>query len=333
MPNAPVGQATASLGVDLGDLGVQPIDFPDPFVLRVEGPAAAPFYAYSTQSGLFTAVQVIKSTDLTNWTWVGDAFGGGGGTRWAQLLFGSTWAPSVLERPANPPSQRFVLYYTAKSIVASSAGYQCIGRAVSAAPEGPFIDDNATPLICTTSRGGSVDPNPIVVNGSVYLLWQSAGIAAINEPSRIWSVPLTADGLTIAGTAKQLLETLGWSWEPPVVEGPSMMPAPGGGFLLFYSAGGPWQTAGYKVAVAWCATPTKACTRLYLTPVLATRGTMAGPGGESVFQDQAGNWFMVFHAWTSPFVGYPNTPDPRFARSVRILPISFPNGDRYPKVG
>ena len=162
----------------------------------------------------------------------------------------------------------------------------------------------------------------------MYLLWQSAGVAAANEPSRIWSTPLTADGLDIASAATQLVKTLVPSWELPVVEGPSMMPAPGGGFLLFYSAGD-WTTANYKVAVAWCTSLARSCTRLYATPMLSSRGSMAGPGGESVFQDEAGNWLMVLHAWTAPFVGYPNAG----ARSLRMLPISFPGGDHYPKVG
>ncbi len=323
MPNAPGGRASATIGVDFGGTrGVQPIDFPDPFVLRVDDPTT--YYAYSTGSG-FTIVQTIKSSDLIHWSWVGDAFAQPGQSRWAEL-FGFTWAPTVLERPANAPSQRFVMYYTSRSVVAGTAGYQCIGRATSATPQGPFTDNNSAPMICDRGRGGSIDPNPIVVNGNVYLQYQSAGIPG-TEPSRIWGAPLTPDGLNIGG-ATQLLQTLVPSWELPAIEGPSMMPAPGGGFLLFYSAGD-WRTASYTVAVAWCATPTTACTRIYATPVLSTRGSMAGPGGESVFQDGAGSWYMVFHAWTSPFVGYPANGK----RSLRMLPISFPNGGHNPAVG
>src|SRR5262249_29255359 len=147
-----------------------------------------------------------------------------------------------------------------------------------------------------------------------------------------WSVPLSGDGLALIGPSTQLLQTAPWSWEPPTVEAPSMMPAPGGGFLLFYSADD-WTTAHYKVGTAWCATPTSPCTRTYATPTLATRDTMAGPGGQSVFQDTIGNWYMAFHAWTAPFIGYQNPPDPRYARSLRILPITFPTGGHNPQIG
>jgi Glycosyl hydrolases family 43 len=343
LPNAPVGQAAPSVAVDFQDArGIRAIDFPDPFILRVDNPPAPPvsvpenpppsrtYFAYSTGSGFVTA-QVIQSTDLNHWMWVGDVFAVPGRSAWAEL-FGFTWAPSVLERPANPPDKRFVLYYTARSLVPSSAGYQCIGRAVSAYPQGPFTDDNAGPLVCTPDRGGSVDPNPIVVDGAVYLLWQSHGILPAGEPPRLWSVPLTPDGLAIAGAHSLLLTVQDGSFESPVIEGPSMMPAPGGGFLLFYSAN-LWRTADYKVAVAWCQTPSGGCARLYATPLVATTGSMAGPGGESVFQDANGSWFMAFHAWTAPFIDYVVAFDSRYARSLRILPISFPSGDHYPKVG
>ena len=41
---------------------------------------------------------------------------------WAKLN-GNTWAPGVVELPANPPSQRYVFYYTAESTVPGSGGF------------------------------------------------------------------------------------------------------------------------------------------------------------------------------------------------------------------
>ena len=190
LPNAPLGAPAGAAVVSFPTGGQRAIDFPDPFVLHVPNPPPPPFpgappatpgfYAYSTGSG-FTIVQVLKSTDLTTWTWVGDAFAGPDPSAWAEL-FGFTWAPSVIERPTNPASRRFVMYYTARSHAPGSAGLQCIGRATSPRPEGPFVDERTTPLICDTTRGGSVDPNPVVVGANVYLLWQSHGNASAGEP-------------------------------------------------------------------------------------------------------------------------------------------------------
>ena len=189
--------------------------------------------------------------------------------------------------------------------------------------EGPFVDEATQPLVCTPDRGGSIDPNPIVVNGQVFLLWQSFGVIP-TEPTRLWSTPLTGDGLSVAGPSSELTVVKYNSQEWPNIEGPTMMPAPGGGFLLFYSAG-EWWTTGYRTFVQYCTSPTGGCSRIYTTPVLATRDTMAGPGGPSVFQDPAGNWMMAFHAWTSPFIGY------QYFADIRYAALAPPPADHVPQ--
>jgi beta-xylosidase len=328
--------------------GPQVLDFPDPSVLYVQAPPPegvdAPeepppptYFAYATGSG-YSTLQVASSTDLVHWTWEADPFAGpetdlatAGGSGWADL-FAHTWAPSVVEVRTNPPQSRFVMYYASRSKVPGSAGLQCIGRATSARPLGPFVDSSTTPFVCAVDRGGSIDPEPFVDrNGQRWLLWKSEGSAAAGEPTRLWSSPMSSDGLTITGAASELLETQ-TSWEMPIVEAPSMMPAPDSGYLLFYSASS-WQTADYKTAVAWCATPASACSRIYSSPVLATRDSMAGAGGGSVFQSAQGAWWLAFDAWTSPYVGYQAPPDGRYARSLRLLPITFPAGGHQPAVG
>lgn len=64
-------------------------DFPDPFVLEVDGT----YYAYSTQQWL-ASVPVMSSTDLQRWELLGDALPSL--PEWAE--WGRTWAPSVLRR-------------------------------------------------------------------------------------------------------------------------------------------------------------------------------------------------------------------------------------------
>jgi hypothetical protein len=94
---------------------------------------------------------------------------------------------------------------------------------------------------------------------------------------------------------------------------------------LFYSAYR-WQTADYKVGVAHCDTPFGPCTRTYSTPVLATRGTMYGPGGQTPFRTASGEWRMAFHAWNNP-AGEASGD----VRRMRILPLTFPDGN--PAIG
>ncbi|MFI5054179.1 MAG: glycoside hydrolase family 43 protein, partial [Acidimicrobiia bacterium] len=301
------------------------IDFPDPFVLRVD---STTYYAYSTGS-IFAHLQVIKSTDnLATWTYVGDPFVGGG-SGWSDLPAGKTWGPSVLA-----VGNQYVLYYASAT---RSDGTQCVGRAVSASPAGPFVDSETSPMLCAPWLGGSIDPSPFQdSNGNRYLLWKSEGIPASQGyvPTQLWSSPLSGDGLSIVGAPTALLTTDDSlsSWEFPIIEGATMIKNPAAaGYVLLYSAFR-WETAGYKVGAASCATPTGPCTRTYSTPVLQSRGApTAGPGGESVFVGPNGQLLVAFHAWKSGFVGY-GVFDVDHARTLRILGLTF-SSTGLPKIG
>jgi hypothetical protein len=41
--------------------------------------------------------------------------------------------------------------------------------------------------------------------------------------------------------------------------------------------------------------------------VLATAGTMTGPGGAEVFVDRAGTLRVALHAWDGDAIGYPDS--------------------------
>jgi beta-xylosidase len=273
------------------------------------------WYAYGTGTGFWIA-QVASSPDGRTWTLVGDPFSGGS-SAWADL-FGYTWAPDVIQRPANPSSARYVMYYTSHD---HATGAQCIGRATSASPTGPFVDNSTRPMTCQT--GGSIDPSPYVAgDGTLTLVW-SSGTPAIG--TRLWSQRLSSDGLSLSGSPTTILTPSG-SWEAGVVEGPAMMTAPDGSILLFYS-GNNWTTSRYAEGVARCATVSGPCQRIYTTAVLSARGTMEGPGGGTPFVSATGAPMFAFHAWEDPLVGYGSGGQ----RSLRILPISF-NGSA-PAIG
>jgi hypothetical protein len=221
----------------------------------------------------------------------------------------------VLARPGNPPDARYVMYYTASAIASSPwRGRQCVGIATSASPRGPFVDHSGEPAVCNVAAGGTIDASPYVAtDGSLYLTYA--------DDISIRAQRLTADGLAPAGDEHVLMDdNSGYAWEQPRIEGPSMFTAPNGSIVLFYSAGLFWQST-YSVGAETCDTPLGPCRHIYSTPVLATRGTMFAPGGQTPFQLADGSWELAFHSW-SEVAG---------ARSLRILPMSFPNG--LPAVG
>src|SRR5438270_1030844 len=63
--------------------------------------------------------------------------------------------------------------------------------------------------------------------GGLHLLWKDEGNTR-GQPSGLWSQPLTADGLALAGTAHRLLSARR-PWQDDIVEEPATIPAADGG--------------------------------------------------------------------------------------------------------
>jgi beta-xylosidase len=295
------GVSAACLSAEGGGSGgpSYPFDFPDPFVLRV----GSTYYAYATNSAEGN-IQIIDSTNLTQWSAVGNAL-----PRlpaWAKT--GGTWAPSVLQDGAE-----FVLYYSAV-VAGPGGGEECISAATSSSPTGPFIDTSSAPLECQSVLGGSIDPSPFVnANNVPYLVWKSNG--AYGQPAQLWSQELDAAGTGFIGSAPSLLLTANQSWEAGVVEGPDMYLI-NGHYYLFFS-GNNWNSTHYAVGAALCNGPLGPCPGEFGQPILSSGPSMSGPGGETVFTDSSGSLWMAFDAWLPGQVGYPHS------RELFVRPVTF----------
>ncbi len=270
-----------------------PFDFPDPSVLRVGNL----YYAYATNSAAGT-VQVIQSTDLADWTVLGDALPHL--PSWA--LPGATWAPAVFQLGAT-----YFMYFSA---LYGFTGLQCIGVATSATPSGPFVGQGTSPLVCQTGLGGSTDPDPFIgLDGQPYLAWASVGSPGHTpDAPTLFIQQLGGDGTSTTGPGP--IPVLGpsspWEGGPKgVVEGPAMMVA-NGHYYLFYS-GNDWRTANYGIGLADCTGPLGPCTRVGDGRLFATSAGLAGPGGPSVFNDPTGKIWVAFAAWSPAGVGPPNS--------------------------
>jgi hypothetical protein len=272
-------------------------DFADPFVLRIDGT----YLAFSTQNedhhvplltsgGLFGTARTEEALpELPRWS-----------------APGQVWAPAALPRPGG-----FVLYY---STHARDSNRQCLSRAFSAEPSGPFVDDSSGPLVCPAA--GAIDPSPFVdADGRAYLLWKTGGGG---DKAPVVVSELAPDGLTLLGQTRALL-TSDQNWEGGVIEGPSMV-ASGGRYYLFYSAND-WTRSSYAIGYAVCDSPMGPCTKPVDGPWLASTEEAHGPGGQEVFVDERGQLWMALHAWLRGKVGYPDG-----ARNLFVVRLSFVNG-------
>jgi hypothetical protein len=198
---------------------------------------------------------------------------------------------------------RYVMYYTVRDATLSS---QCISVATSATPGGPFLDGSPGPLVCQTSHGGSIDPNPYLdpVSGNLYLIWKSDD-NAIGQHTHIWGQQLRASGLSfVAGSSASLLLTQSATWQAPAVEGPTLI-RNRSTYYLFYGANS-YNSASSGIGYGTSASVLGSYTnRSAFGPWLGTTGNAQGPQGPMVFRDLAGTNRMAFAAWFGP-VGYQN---------------------------
>jgi beta-xylosidase len=228
-------------------------------------------------------VPTAVSTDLVHWTQAPDALPVL--PAWAELTISMTWAPAALQVAGH-----WVLYFSTEE---ASSHLECIGRAVSSNPAGPYTDSSTGPMVCQRDMGGSIDPSVVASGGVRYLVWKNDGNSS-GRPDLIWSQELSVDGLSVRGPVHRLLGATE-PWTKGIVEAPAMVPAAKGGYWLFYSAGS-WDSNRYGTGLAWCATVSGACSATTDRPFLATGAGLISPGGLDTVTDGHGRLWAAFTA-------------------------------------
>lgn len=263
-------------------------DVGDPYVLTVppgvNGDPKTSYVLYWTtdwRSNVPTAV----SSDHVHWRRVADSLPVL--PSWAVPSRTMTWGPTVHRFGTS-----WVLYFSTQD---AASGRECLGRATSTSPTGPFIDTSTAPLVCQRRLGGDIDPSVVIArSGSPALLWKNDG-NAIGAPVRIWEQRLTPDGLAVTGAPAPLLGA-NQPWEHGIIEGPAMLAASRGGWWLFYS-GGSWQSNTYDTGVVWCAHAAGPCRTAPDAPLLASTPTAVSPGGFDTFVDGKGKLWASYSAF------------------------------------
>jgi len=286
----------------------------DPSVIHGQTPGDTYWYMYCTKDPLndqdrnsngdfnFHNIPMMKSLDLVNWTYAGDAFSTV--PSWGEPT-AAMWAPEIQFF-----NGQYYLYYVVTDVKpeVSGAASDChgdnaIGVATAPSPLGPWID-SGDPVIDPRPNGPpakcdffwTFDPEVIVAqNGQKYIYYGSyyGGIQARE---------LSNDGLEApADTAVQI--TI-----PNRYEGPEVV-FKNGFYYLFVSAtnccNGP--LTGYSVFVGRSASPTGPFAdregvsllagQVGGTPVLSMNGNRwVGTGHNTVFQDFDGQWWTIYHA-------------------------------------
>ncbi len=239
--------------------------------------------------------------------------------------FGGTWqiwAPS----PIKIGSTYYLYFAGSRAGAGNLHNDQCIGRASSSVPAGPYTP-SSTPLYCGLPKEAGSNPwgrgvlDPEVFrapDGKLYLL---VSLSRTEDP--IGVVRLSSTGLVQGGlNAKPTVlvkRTLPWqdgsdnktlTRGEGTLENPTMIYEPNTKtYLLFYSAGR-WDRATYNTGFARCLSPTGPCTAQTAGPFLKSGAGRTGVGGLTVFRTSDGVARVAYSSWKQGKEPPNNTPNP-----------------------
>ncbi len=212
-------------------------DFADPSMLQ---DADGQWYAFAT-NGNGKNVQVARAARPEGpWTYLDhDALPSPGA--WTDGR--NTWAPDVQRVAAG----RYVLYYAGE--LAANPAHHCIGAATASSVVGPFtpVGGGTAPWECHPEAGGAIDAAGFLdaATGRRYVVYKVDGNSIGHGGSCGNGVPPLAatpimlqevaagDGVTRVGAAVQILDRT--AQDGPLVEAPSLVRAPDGRHVLFFS--------------------------------------------------------------------------------------------------
>jgi beta-xylosidase len=194
------------------------------------------------------------------------------------------WAPTVARF-----YNTWVMFFSADRASGFVGGNrQCIGRATSSSPVGPFTP-GPRPVHCGINHtGGALDPQ--IFRDPSGRWWLHAAFG--NTESPIHAMPLDGHG-NISGPARPILSRR-HAWEYHFIENPAMLYDPGRrSYVLAYSAG-KWWEARYSTGIARCSAPDGPCTSDPSGPWIASSNGRTGPGGLSFFTNTRGVPHAIF---------------------------------------
>lgn len=255
-------------------------DYPDPSVIRVDGPVDGDYWAVATTSAWAPIFPLMHSRSLAEWQLRGAVFRTP--PAWS---VGDYWAPELTQDRGS-----YRVYYTARK----KDGPLCVAVATAPSPGGPYTDRG--PLVCQAS--GSIDGSTVRdETGALYLLWKEDA-NTFGMPTPIWAQPLSADGTRLLGARHEILRNDA-PWEGATIEGPFVL-RHAGWFYLFYSGNACCgRECQYALGVARARKLLGPWEKNPRNPILAGNAAWRCPGHGTVVEDGRGRFFLIYHAYAA----------------------------------
>lgn len=267
------------------------------------------FYMYPTncecemgaKGKRFDRGPIFKSGNLVEWTWCGSVFDGHPDAgQWGTANAG-VWAPSVVKI-----GNRYNYYYSLSTWGDDNPG---IGVAVGDSPTGPWTHYGRVVDQKMTGVRNGIDPKVLIDDDKVYMVWGSFfGIACIR---------LTDDGIEPFYTGDELKENLTYMIADNTgsggmnidinYEGSYIIKKDG--YYYFFGSQGTCldgMNSTYRVKVGkseslfgpyLSSEGDDLATGSYGDLCVGPSDIVAGTGHNAVFQDLAGDWYILYHGF------------------------------------
>ncbi len=250
----------------------------DPFVMYEDGY----YYFFATGEAKDKRfIPIYRSKSMSSWEFVRGAVAKGGETDWNYANF---WAPEVIKIDG-----KFYLYYTAKSI--SDPGNR-VGVAIADSIQGPYKNIGVVVHNC------SIDGHPVFdKDGSMYIYYTNEWNSAKGFYRGTIYMDKMISPTQVADKPIPVITHHDWQ------EGAFLMQR-NNQYYLTYSCGN-WSDSTYHLRYALA----KTITGPYIEQpdtILKSNKMVKGPGHHSIFLDQIGRDWLVYHGWDSAFTArYP----------------------------
>jgi xylan 1,4-beta-xylosidase len=246
------------------------------------------FYLVHSSFEYYPGLLIWHSTDLINWTPVANAL---------HKYVGSVWAPDLVKY-----DEKYFIYFPA-----SGTNYVVSADNIA----GPWSDP-------VELKVHMIDPGHVVdEKGNRYLYFSSGSY-----------VPLSKDGLSIAGEIKQSY----YGWEIPrdwtiecfCLEGPKLFKRGSYYYLTVAEGGTAGPATGHMVISARSKTPFGPWENAPHNPVLRAKSAEDkwwSVGHATIFNDAKDNWYMIFHGYENGFYN--------MGRQTLIVPVEWTEDGWY----
>lgn len=229
-------------------------------------------------------IPIYRSRDLSNWKFVRGAVANGSKTDWNYKHF---WAPEVLKIKG-----KYYLYYTATPDESPANSGNRVGVAIADSIQGPYKN------IGVVIPNGSIDGHPVIdKDGSMYIFYTNEWQSSKGFYRGTIYMDKMISPTEVANNPIPVITHHDWQEGPFILQRNNQ-------YYLTYSCGA-WSDSTYHLRYALA----NSITGPYIEQpdtILKTNKRVKEPGHHSIFQDQIGRDWLVYHGWdTAHTARYP----------------------------